>query len=104
MLKGEVSKHLPFNDHACYCESFQLFENIMECMLLLQLLKIFKCMSPHWSIFINCGTKFCPSHIEMKVMSLSVYNLQELSIQLGNICILLILSVLLNDAVIPTFI
>jgi hypothetical protein len=37
-------------------------------------------------------------------MSLSVYNLTELSIQLGNICILFLLSVLLNDTVIPTFI
>jgi len=32
MLKGEVSKHLAFSDHACWCVSFQLFENIMECM------------------------------------------------------------------------
>jgi len=76
----------------------------MECVLLLQLLKIFMCMSPHWSVFINCGTKFCPLYIEMKVMTLSAYNLTELSIELGNICILLLLSVLLNDAVTPTII
>jgi len=40
----------------------------------------------------------------MKVMTLSAYNLTELSIELGNICILLLLSVLLNDAVTPTII
>ena len=72
-------------NHACSCESFQLFENIMEYLLFLQLLKIFMCMPPHWNVFINCGTKFCPSYIEMNVMCLSVYNLTELSIQLCNI-------------------